>query len=146
MTDILTGDLLASFDFSNNDYIITEQSKDNILVRMWRELRRQPFIGMKQNTPHGGVLGLQCILEIKRDGLPASFLNFIIYKNKHEIQRGFLNNIGRYENIRIPMVYGVDSNDYLLKVFDINKDSEECNIISEEIYESGRLGYTTTHI
>lgn len=146
MTTVISGKKLASFEFVGARYKITKQSVDDIFIHIWRELRRKPFLGMKQPTPHGGFLGFQCVLEAKKDGLPAVDLPFILYLNKKEIQRGTLDGFGMCTNILVRHLYGNQSDSYLLKVFDINESLESCNTLLEEVYESGRLVNSSTHL
>lgn len=133
---MIIGSRLACLPFTNSEFHITCQSHNDIYIRIWREVRRSPFIGMKQPTPHGGICGLQCMLEVKKSGLKAAGLYFILYRNKKEIQRGILNDKGIYEGLAVKLE---STGEYLIKIFDVNQTNESCNNEHEEIYESNRL-------
>jgi hypothetical protein len=61
---------MISFKFSDVGYDLLKESKQDHLVIVKRMLRRMPMFGMPQPTPHGGSMGFQTILNIKKYGLP----------------------------------------------------------------------------
>jgi len=93
--------ILKTFEFLNSDFNIIKESKDDVYIKIWREIRRNPLPGMKQPTPHGGFLGTQVVLEVKYDGLPAKEYNFELSQGNSVIQNGTTDNAGRFYGLEV---------------------------------------------
>lgn len=131
---------IAVFEFADVGYDITKQSVNDILIRVWRRLRREPYVGMKQPTPHGGMLGSEVCLLIRHEGLRAAQYRFDLYCGKRHIQSGIVDNHGEYCGLSITRPYGKS---YKLE---INVKQLDCNTNMEVTNEYNRLVDPTTPI
>lgn len=100
----------------NSEFDTVCQTDNNIVVSIYQHLLRSPFVGMKQPVPHGGMLGLQCILEAKKQDFKTDGLCFVLYRNTKEIQRGALNNGGEYRGLSIN--FPDPDSEYVLQIFE----------------------------
>lgn len=139
--------LLATFEFDNSGYYdITEQSNNEVYIKIQRFLRRSPLPGMKQPTPHGGMLGFEVRLSVKHDGLRAAKYRFDLLSEDTHIQSDMLDDRGEYHNLHISKMVD-DPIIYTLKVFEpVNEEYSECNTDVENKYEQDRLGNSGTHL
>jgi len=103
--------LLAEFEFKNDDFELIEEAKDDVYVKIERECRITPFVGMKQPTPTGGMLGYEVVLTIKYLGEIVSNCPWEILQNDTIIaatkQVTWLPDINiTYRSLPIPIPYG----------------------------------------
>jgi len=86
--------ILASFVFENNDdiksgkFILHQESKDDVHVKIDRKLRREPLLGMKQPTPPGAMLGWEASLSVMYKGQIADGYPFELHEKFGEAQKG----------------------------------------------------------
>lgn len=136
------------FEFRNIEHLSFEQSEESIYIKIWRQLRTDPFFGMKQPTPFGGFLGFEVKLLVRYEGLRADGYSFDLFRNDDKIQSGVTGPDGTFTGLKIDITYDEDQvDDYRLEVFEkINEEQQECNTRSEELYEPNRLVDTTAPI
>ena len=127
-------DLLAEFEFENDEFELIEEAKDEVYIKIERECRITPFVGMKQPTPLGGMLGYEAVLTIKHFGELVPNYRWEIFQNDTALAAGITNANGVYRDLPIPMPYG-QSDAYSIRIFrpdlTINKDASECNTPTE---------------
>lgn len=56
--------------FSDVGFDLLKEYRTDFYIKVFRQLRRQPIIGMQQPTPNGGMLGFQTHLSVRKYGLP----------------------------------------------------------------------------
>ena len=118
------------FEFKNLGFNLTEQVIDNIYIKIWRQMRVDPYPGMKQPTPFGGFLGFEIKLMVKCDGLLTNDHGFKLYKDDQLIQDGELTN-GIFSGLNIHHESTIT--DYSIEIFEINKESEVCNTLEDHL-------------
>tara|TARA_R110000868_G_scaffold20153_5_gene85604 strand:- start:4773 stop:5231 length:459 start_codon:yes stop_codon:yes gene_type:complete len=97
---------LADFEFDNSDdFELIKEAKDDVYVKIERECRIIPFVGMKQPTPSGGILGYEAVLTVKHLGEPF-LCRWEIYNNTTLIASGTTDVNGTSGDLPIPMAYG----------------------------------------
>ena len=57
-------------------------------------MRIEPFAGMKQPTPDGGILGIDTIMLIQKDGLPQNNIMWRLFDGPKLIQSGYTDRFG----------------------------------------------------
>lgn len=87
-------DTIISFNIIAHDYLITEQSINELYINIAREMRRTPFIGMKQPAPSDGFMGMDTVLTATYRGQPARSLQWKLWKDHCLIQEGTTNHNG----------------------------------------------------
>ena len=122
---------LAEFEFQNHEFELLEEAKDEVYARIERECRTTPFVGMKQPTPVGGMLGHELVLTVKHNGIRVKGYCWELLKDGASIASGITDAKGQCRNLPIPFPYtGLQS--YTLKIYpQINKDTSVCNIPTE---------------
>ncbi|MHA1288932.1 MAG: hypothetical protein ACTSPB_16190 [Candidatus Thorarchaeota archaeon] len=125
--------LLAEFEFENHDFELIEEAKNEVYVKIERICRTTPFVGMKQPTPIGGILGYEAILTIKHLGELVSY-PWTISQSGDTIAEGLTDMQGKSENLPIPMNYG-RLQTYTVAVFEpepIEESESENNALRPE--------------
>jgi hypothetical protein len=69
-----------------------------------RRLRTKPFLGMRQPTPYGAFLGLECVL-LLGDKNQAKGYRFRLFEENKEIFGGFIKEKGISEDLQIPLSF-----------------------------------------
>lgn len=91
--------LLASFDFANSEFDITEQSHNDIYLKIYRELICLNNTNQKHHMPIGGNGGLATRFIILLQGKRPPNLVWELSKDKQFLQAGFTHN----PDISIPL-------------------------------------------
>ena len=95
--------MIMEFDNSRKR-ILLEHDGQAYYVKISRYLRIKPFVGMKQPTPHGGMLGIDYSLLIKYNGLPA-IRQWRLYEEGKVIAEGLTDEDGKSYGLPITMHY-----------------------------------------
>jgi hypothetical protein len=103
--------------FSDVGYELVKESNGDLYVEIYRALRRTPFVGMKQPTPFGGMLGFETHLIVKKYGLPL-ICDFELCLDGNLIQSDSTDQLGQCI-INVPMPNGIPRI-YDLILFDQN--------------------------
>ena len=109
-------DSLAEFEFQNLDFELINEAKDEVYVKLERECRTEPFVGMKQPTPRGGILGSETVLRVKYEGKTAEY-RWEIYLAEQLVLKGTTDAKGRSGELGIPLCYGEPPKIYKIKIF-----------------------------
>lgn len=132
---------LATFEFICSGYDITKQSDKEVHIDIVRFLKRTPYPGMKQPTPHGGMLGSEVRLIIRYQGLRAAKYRFNLFLDDECIQSGAVDDRGEYSGLRIRRFFCEEPKTYKLEILEpINEKPQECNTEYGATYEPDRLG------
>ena len=99
--------MLASLTIVAHDYFITKQSIGNLHVHIRREMRRTPFIGMKQPAPHNSIMGIDVVMILKFKGQNAIGYNWTLIKEQVIIQKGMTDHNGISSGIDIEFSNGL---------------------------------------
>lgn len=97
--------MLVSFQFENSQFEVTDQLIGLYGLRIWRECRTKPFLGMQQPTPFGAILGLDPVLEFRIDGVRAKNYEFRLYHNQKLLHRDLTNNRGESNTLLLPLEF-----------------------------------------
>ncbi len=73
-------------------------------IKIYRYVRTEPFSSMKQPTPFGGLLGRDCVLLIKHNGLPAE-RRWRLYEDDEIVAEGITDKEGKAYSLPIKMPY-----------------------------------------
>ena len=92
---------MISFPFKAHNYFITEQATDGLYVKIHREMRTKPFIGMKQPAPSNSLMGFDAVLTVKHHGQPAIHFDWQLLKDDVVIQTGKTDHEGKSCHLRI---------------------------------------------
>jgi len=92
--------MIASFTITAHDYFITEQAASELYIYMRREMRRSPFLGMKQPSPDNSFMGMDTVLVCKYKGQIARGYKWKLLKDGQVIQDGVTDHNG--------MAFGLD--------------------------------------
>ena len=95
--------MIMEFD-NSRQRILLEHDGRAYYIKISRYLRTQPFVGMKQPTPHGGMLGMDCSLLIKYNGLPV-IRQWRLYEEGKIIAEGSTDEEGKAYELPISMHY-----------------------------------------
>lgn len=112
--------LLAEFEFANSEFDILEQTSGDLYIKLARECRTIPFVGMKQPTPPGAMLGMETVLLLKYLGMPDRF-NWELFCDNTLIQIGTTNEKGISGDLDVSMPESTRK-DYCIKIYEINKE------------------------
>lgn len=125
----------VEFEFINNEYELIEEVKNNIYIKIDRECRTTTFVGMKQPTPVGGILGYETILLIKHDGKPAKEYYWELFTENKYIASGITDENGICRSIPIKFPYGTHQA-YKIRIyqrlFHCNKTTRGINMVTTE--------------
>lgn len=88
----------------------------------WR-IRRAPYMGMKQPTPPGTILGSESILQLRYGGKPLRNYSFKVYENDSLISGGWTNDGGYSSNIGVKMPFRGEYN-YKLEIIGSTEQNE----------------------
>jgi hypothetical protein len=106
---------LREIVFKNHEFEIFEEADNDLYIKIERECRTQPFLGMKQPTPRGAMLGYEVVLTVKHFGEPAVGSIWEI-RTADVVLSGEIDKDGKSRNIDLPMPYsGLKT--YSLKLF-----------------------------
>lgn len=110
--------LLASFKFNNNDFDITEQSKNDLYVKIYRQI----IINNNHNDrlPAGAIAGTATNLQVLHEGQKDRDFVWQLKKDNNIIATGYTSD----KIIPLPMYYGDDPNIYTLSIYSANKISK----------------------
>lgn len=109
-------DPLVEFEFQNLDYGLINEAKNEVYVNIDRECRTVPFVGMKQPTPIGGMLGCEAVLKLQHKGKIAAKYRWELYISDQLLQSGVTDINGRSGDFPIPLAYG-NPMTYKIKIF-----------------------------
>lgn len=101
--------MLASFTIVAHDYFITKQSVDDLHIHMRREMRRAPFLGMKQPAPHNSIMGMDTVMILKFKGQAAIGYRWTLVKDYQVIQKGITDHNGMSVGIDVKFSNGICS-------------------------------------
>jgi hypothetical protein len=108
------------FEFQpQTEYDILHAAKEHVCVKIWRQLRRRTYEGMKQPIPKGAIAGLECVLRVTDEGRPCSKASFELSKNGCVIQRGVLGLDGDFYGLKLDLLD--ESHQYSLKITEKNE-------------------------
>ena len=78
---------------------------DPLNYRVERRLRTEPFLGMKQPTPNGGFLGLECILIFDIPGKNITGYRYKLFIDGEEVLDGVVSGRGETEDLQVAMPF-----------------------------------------
>jgi len=87
--------------FTGNEFYITEQSIDNVHIKIMRYVRTTTIEGMKQPIKVGGSMGVDTRLELKKDGKPIENGEWKLTLNKNLVQYGVADTAGISDGLNI---------------------------------------------
>jgi hypothetical protein len=95
--------MIMEFDNSRK-FTLLEHDGRAYYIKISRYTRTEPFFGMKQPTPHGGTLGVGCMLLIKYNGLPVE-RKWRLYEEGEVIAEGITDKNGKSYELPVAMHY-----------------------------------------
>lgn len=107
---------LATFKFNNNDFDITEQSKNNLYLKIYRQI----IINNQNKIPAGAIAGTVTNLQVLHEGQQDCDFVWQLKRDDNILATGYTSD----NRIPLPMYYGDDNNTYTLSIFSVNKISK----------------------
>lgn len=98
---------MTKFSFKSHDYFITEQSIDDLYVKIYREMCQKPLPGMVQPYRNNVFMGMDTKICVKIFGKPAIGYRWLLFSGENETQRGVLDADGVSRGLNMSLSNGL---------------------------------------